>query len=69
MLALAVATGNSRVYVGHHYPGDVIASIVVAFFSKPIASKPLESLSTFIIKMYKKLFFRLLARKKAELPS
>ncbi len=72
MLALAVATGISRVYVGHHYPGDVIGSIVVAFLSSLLLQSRwilLAPLSTFIIKMYKKLFFRLLARKKAELPS
>lgn len=33
MLLFAILTGISRVYVGHHYPFDVLASIVVGLLS------------------------------------
>ncbi|WP_026695430.1 undecaprenyl-diphosphatase [Peribacillus kribbensis] len=33
MLLLAILTGISRVYVGHHYPFDILASIVVSLFA------------------------------------
>ncbi|MCQ6282221.1 undecaprenyl-diphosphatase [Bacillus sp. EB600] len=33
MLLFAILTGTSRVYVGHHYPFDVLASIIVALFT------------------------------------
>lgn len=33
MLLFAILTGISRVYVGHHYPFDVLASVVVALIT------------------------------------
>ncbi|MGF7087446.1 undecaprenyl-diphosphatase [Kroppenstedtia sanguinis] len=33
MLVLALLIGVSRSYVGHHYPGDVLAGIIVAFLA------------------------------------
>ena len=33
MMLCAVLTGISRVWVGHHYPGDIAASIIVALFT------------------------------------
>ncbi|OYD07143.1 undecaprenyl-diphosphatase [Paludifilum halophilum] len=33
MLGFAMLIGISRLYVGHHYPGDVLAGIVTAFIA------------------------------------
>jgi undecaprenyl-diphosphatase len=39
MLLFAILTGISRVYVGHHYPFDVLTSIVVALITSSIVYK------------------------------
>lgn len=35
-LLLAIATGFSRIFVGHHYPGDVLASVIVGLVTSLI---------------------------------
>jgi undecaprenyl-diphosphatase len=39
MFLLANLTGFSRIFVGHHYPGDVLGSIIVAIIAIFIISK------------------------------
>ncbi|MGC4377710.1 undecaprenyl-diphosphatase [Fictibacillus sp. Mic-4] len=60
MLVLAVLTGFSRIFVGHHYPGDVLGSIGVAIISSWIVllcRKPLEPIIRLILSLYDKLPF------------
>ncbi|MGE7185522.1 undecaprenyl-diphosphatase [Peribacillus sp. NPDC006672] len=58
MVLLALLTGISRVYVGHHYPVDVLGSIVVAtvvsiFIYK--ISPFLQSIPRMVIHIYNKI--------------
>lgn len=39
MLLLAILTGISRIYVGHHYPYDVFGSIIVGLFVSTLIYK------------------------------
>lgn len=45
MLFLAVLVGFSRPYVGHHYPGDVLAGILVAFIAAFIVQAVMKRLN------------------------
>ncbi|MHC0038085.1 undecaprenyl-diphosphatase [Pseudoneobacillus sp. C159] len=56
---IAALTGFSRIYVGHHYPLDVLGSILVALSVSLIvfkASRLLRSIPNVIINMYNKIF-------------
>ncbi|PGS63652.1 undecaprenyl-diphosphatase [Bacillus cereus] len=58
MLLLAVVTGVSRVWVGHHYPFDVLASIVVGSITSILLYKftfLMEPFVNFIIRIYEKI--------------
>jgi undecaprenyl-diphosphatase len=58
MLLLAILTGISRVYVGHHYPFDVLASIVVSLITSTLIYKfrsVFEPIGTLIINIYNKI--------------
>ncbi|WCK52932.1 undecaprenyl-diphosphatase [Aneurinibacillus sp. Ricciae_BoGa-3] len=62
MLVLAVLTGFSRIFVGHHYPGDVLGSIIVAIISAFLISKGkrlLEPVVRLVIAIYEKVTSRL----------
>ena len=56
MLLLAAATGFSRIYVGHHYPGDVLGSILVSLLIALLVyrfHKRLAPFARFLIEAYK----------------
>jgi undecaprenyl-diphosphatase len=58
MLVLAVLTGISRVFVGHHYPGDVLASVVVATVVSLLVKRyenRLEFLYQLVSRLYDKI--------------
>ncbi|WCK52548.1 undecaprenyl-diphosphatase [Aneurinibacillus sp. Ricciae_BoGa-3] len=58
MIAIAIVTGFSRIYVGHHYPGDVLGSIVVACISSFLIlrfKQLLEPLVQAVISIYHKI--------------
>lgn len=58
MLLFAILTGISRVYVGHHYPFDILASIIVAIFSCTLVYKLsfiLEPIARTIINIYNRI--------------
>ncbi|MFP7486440.1 undecaprenyl-diphosphatase [Priestia filamentosa] len=58
LVAFALLTGFSRIYVGHHYPFDVLGSIIVAIVISLIvyAVRPkLEGISGFFIRIYNKI--------------
>jgi len=58
MLLFAVLTGFSRIYVGHHYPFDVLGSIVVGLVASVIIAiaRPLtEPIARMIIKIYNQI--------------
>lgn len=59
MLLLAVVMGISRVYVGHHYPGDVLGSIAVAILTSVLIYKCkgyLEPFAKSVVNRYEMLF-------------
>ncbi|WP_053376407.1 undecaprenyl-diphosphatase [Paenibacillus sp. FJAT-27812] len=58
MLALAILTGISRVYVGVHYPGDILGAAALSFiisYGVYKRSSRLEVIPLSMIKMYRKL--------------
>jgi undecaprenyl-diphosphatase len=58
MLLFAVLTGFSRIYVGHHYPFDVLGSIVVGLIASMIVAfaRPItEPIARIIIKIYNQI--------------
>ena len=58
MLLLAILTGFSRIYVGHHYPFDVLGSIVVGFAVSVFIYKlspVLEPVPNSIINIYNRI--------------
>ncbi|MEN1970079.1 undecaprenyl-diphosphatase [Lentibacillus sp. N15] len=60
MLLFAVLTGVSRIYVGHHYPIDILGSIVVAVLVSVLIYKIspfLEPVSRTIINIYNRIPF------------
>jgi len=66
-IALAALTGVSRLFVGVHYPADIIGAIVIAAISAMMISrveKHLEPFVTFVLNVYGKIFDRLRPRTK-----
>ncbi|GAB6458775.1 undecaprenyl-diphosphate phosphatase BcrC [Bacillus cereus] len=60
MLLLAILTGFSRVYVGHHYPFDVLGGIIVGLVSSTFIYKIspfLQPIANVIIRIYNKIPF------------
>jgi len=60
MLALAVLTGFSRIYVGNHYPFDVLGSIVVSLVVSLAVYKlspVFEPIARLIISIYNRIPF------------
>ncbi|WP_458413368.1 undecaprenyl-diphosphatase [Schinkia sp. CFF1] len=58
MLVFAIVTGLSRIYVGHHYPFDVLGSIIVALFSSTLVYKfsfVFEPIGRMIINIYNRI--------------
>lgn len=58
MLIFAILTGISRVYVGHHYPFDILASIIVALFTSRLVytfSSVFRPIGHFIINTYNRI--------------
>ncbi len=58
MLIFAILTGISRVYVGHHYPFDVLASIIVALITSRLVyafHSELRPIARFIISTYNRI--------------
>jgi undecaprenyl-diphosphatase len=62
MLALAVLTGFARVFVGVHYPADILGALVLSLLVGYIVMKlsgRLEALPLFFIRIYRKLTAKL----------
>jgi undecaprenyl-diphosphatase len=62
MLVLALLTGISRVYVGVHYPGDIVGAIALSFLISIIVFKGnrrLDAIPLFFIRMYRNLTHRI----------
>ncbi|MEM1506157.1 undecaprenyl-diphosphatase [Domibacillus sp. 8LH] len=60
MIILAVFTGISRIYVGHHYPYDVLASIMIALAASLFVFKIRKYLSAIpktLIFMFNRILF------------
>ncbi|RDI45871.1 undecaprenyl-diphosphatase [Falsibacillus pallidus] len=58
MLVIPILTGFSRVYVGHHYPFDVLGSVLVAFITSGVVYKfqaVFKPLSKLIISIYNRV--------------
>jgi undecaprenyl-diphosphatase len=58
MLLFAILTGVSRVYVGHHYPFDVLASIFVALITSRLVyafSSVFRPIARLIISTYNRI--------------
>jgi undecaprenyl-diphosphatase len=58
MLLFAILTGFSRIYVGHHYPFDVLGSIVVSLGASVVVvlARPLTApIARMIIKIYNQI--------------
>lgn len=58
LLVIAILTGISRVYVGHHYPFDVLASILVALISSRLVysfSSVFRPIARLIISIYNQI--------------
>jgi undecaprenyl-diphosphatase len=58
MLLFALLTGFSRVYVGHHYPFDILGSIIVALFTSTLVFKfrsVFKPIGRMIIKTYNRI--------------
>ncbi|MBU8918956.1 undecaprenyl-diphosphatase [Bacillus sp. FJAT-29953] len=58
MLLFAILTGISRVYVGHHYPFDVLASVIVALITSRFVyafSSVFKPIARIIISTYNRI--------------
>lgn len=58
MLVLAILTGFSRIFIGFHYPLDIVGSIVVALLATFIVfrtKRKLRPVLNWVIHVYKKL--------------
>jgi len=58
MLLFAILTGISRVYVGHHYPFDVLGSIIVALLTSIVVykfSSVFKPIGRIIISIYNRI--------------
>ncbi|QCJ42626.1 undecaprenyl-diphosphatase [Bacillus sp. S3] len=58
MLLFAILTGISRIYVGHHYPFDVLGSMIVALLTSMLVykfSSVFEPLGRIIISIYNRI--------------
>lgn len=61
MFILALLTGFSRIWVGHHYPFDVLGSLIVAFFVSYVIvklSRWFDPLVNWIISIYDLIFHK-----------
>jgi undecaprenyl-diphosphatase len=62
MLALAVLTGIARVYVGVHYPGDIVGAMALSLLTSIIVFTlrgRLDAIPLFFIRMYRKITARI----------
>ncbi|WP_042461957.1 undecaprenyl-diphosphatase [Neobacillus dielmonensis] len=60
MLLFAFLTGFSRIYVGHHYPFDILGSMIVSFVISTIVYKLsplLEPMANAMIDLYNRIPF------------
>lgn len=60
MMVFALITGFSRMYVGNHYPGDVVVGIVIGLLVAYTVNKLaflVEPLANFIVAVYRALPF------------
>lgn len=58
MLLLAILTGISRIYVGHHYPIDILGSILVGLMVSTLVYKNsafLKIIPLLVVRIYKHL--------------
>jgi undecaprenyl-diphosphatase len=58
MLLFAILTGISRIYVGHHYPFDVLTSVVVALITSRFVyafSSVFRPIARIIISIYNRI--------------
>ncbi|MCD9022782.1 undecaprenyl-diphosphatase [Cohnella silvisoli] len=63
MLGLAVLTGIARVYVGVHYPGDIVGAMALSLSTSLIVFLVrgyLDSIPLFFIRIYRKITSRIL---------
>jgi undecaprenyl-diphosphatase len=62
MLCLAILTGIARVYVGVHYPGDIVGAIALSFLISIFVFKlnnHLDAIPLFFIRIYRNLTRRI----------
>lgn len=60
MWFLAILTGLSRIWLGHHYPFDIIGSAFIGILTSIVidnTSYLFNSFVTWIINVYRKIFF------------
>lgn len=62
LFVLALLTGISRVYVGVHYPGDILGALLLAFAISFVIAKlknRLDAIPLFFIRLYRHLTSRI----------
>jgi len=58
MLVLAILTGISRIFVGVHYPGDILGAIILSFVTSLLVlvlRNKIDPLPSFIIRVYRRM--------------